>query len=58
MVGIGQRDSYVGHEAQNKRGILSIKRPIESGIITNWDDMEKVDQLTIHSDYKFPSLLI
>ena len=43
MVGIGQRDSYVGHEAQNKRGILSIKRPIECGIVTNWDDMEKVD---------------
>ena len=36
------QDCFVGDEAQVKRGILNIKHPIESGIITNWDDMEKV----------------
>ena len=41
-VGIGQKDSYVGYEAQIKRGILNLKNPIEHGIVTNWDDMEKV----------------
>lgn len=35
-------DRYVGSEAQRLRGILSLKHPIERGIVTNWDDMELV----------------
>merc|ERR1711924_104875 len=36
------KDYYIGEEAQQKRGILLLKYPLEHGIVQNWEDMEKV----------------
>ncbi|KAE9552027.1 hypothetical protein FO519_004752 [Halicephalobus sp. NKZ332] len=42
VVGMELKDFYVGDEAQSKRDILTLNYPIEHGIVTNWDDMEKI----------------
>nr|P10992.3 RecName: Full=Actin, macronuclear [Tetrahymena thermophila]AAA30109.1 actin [Tetrahymena thermophila] len=42
MVGMDQKECYVGEEAQAKRGVLNLKYPIEHGIVTDYDDMEKI----------------
>ena len=36
------RDIFVGHEADEHRGIMKLEYPMKHGIVENWADMEKI----------------
>merc|ERR1719384_414746 len=52
MTGVGDKDVYVGDEAMAKKGILKLSYPIEHGVITNWDNMEKIWHHTFYNELR------
>ena len=52
MVGVEARETYVGDEAQARRGILRLRYPIEHGMVTNWDDMEAIWHHTFFNELR------
>ncbi len=46
------REYYVGEEAMNLRGVLKLIYPIEHGVVTDWDAMEKIWHYTFHNDLR------
>ncbi|PAV63702.1 hypothetical protein WR25_07810 [Diploscapter pachys] len=44
MAGALEGDVFIGPKAEEYRGLLSLKYPMEHGIVTDWNDMEKVWQ--------------
>jgi len=52
MMGAAKKDWFVGDDAQAKRGVLQIRYPIEHGIVTNWDDMEKIWHYTFYNEMR------
>lgn len=52
MIGMGNKENYIGDEALSQRGILSLSHPLEHGIVTNWDDMEKIWHHTFYNELR------
>merc|ERR1719445_807028 len=52
MQGVTQKNEYIGDEAQQKRGILNLKYPIANGIVSDWEDMEKVWHHTFYNELR------
>merc|ERR1719203_1127749 len=52
MVGMHHKGVMIGDEAMSKRGILSLQYPIAHGIVTNWDDMEKIWHHTFYNELR------
>ena len=50
-VSAGQ-NTYVGDDAQSISGTLTISHPLENGIVTNWDDMEKIWHHTFYNELR------
>eukprot|EP01083_Nonionella_stella_P300544 1026695_1 len=48
------KSAYVGDEAIAKRGTLTLKYPIEHGIITNWDDYERILHHIFYTELRIP----
>jgi hypothetical protein len=46
------KDAFVGDDVCSKAGIFIIKFPIEHGILTIWDNMEKIWQRTFYNELR------
>lgn len=42
MAGALSSDTFIGNAASQNRGLLRIRHPMDHGIVTHWDDMERL----------------
>jgi actin len=52
MQGIQNKSEYIGDEAMQKKGILNLQYPIDSGIVNSWEDMERVWHHTFYNELR------
>lgn len=45
-------DTFIGKKAQDLRGLLKLRYPLEHGIVTDWDDMERIWQYIYSEELK------
>ncbi|KAK7732168.1 Centractin [Botryosphaeria dothidea] len=52
LAGALEGDVFIGPRAQELRGLLKINYPLEHGIVTDWDDMERIWQYVYAEELK------
>ncbi|OMP82789.1 Actin-like protein [Diplodia seriata] len=52
LAGALEGDVFIGRRAQELRGLLKINYPLEHGIVTDWDDMERIWQYVYAEELK------
>ena len=52
MIGIGQKEMYLGDEAQARRGVLRLSYPVDHGMVKDWEAMEKLWQHTFEQELR------
>lgn len=52
MLGAESKDYSVGRQAEEDRRILILKRPVEHGIVEDWEDFEKVLDYTFTNELR------
>lgn len=52
LVGLDQKEVYIGDEVREKKGVLKLEYPIERGVIHDWENMEKIWSYTISQELK------
>uniref|UniRef100_A0A8C8ZED8 Actin related protein 1A n=1 Tax=Prolemur simus TaxID=1328070 RepID=A0A8C8ZED8_PROSS len=50
MAGALEGDIFIGPKAEEHRGLLSIRYPMEHGIVKDWNDMERIWQYVYSKD--------
>ncbi|KAL8718889.1 MAG: hypothetical protein Q9225_004035 [Loekoesia sp. 1 TL-2023] len=52
LAGALEGEVFIGQRAQELRGLLKIRYPLEHGIVTDWDDMERIWQFVYTEELK------
>lgn len=52
IVGMETKEVFIGQEAQGKRGVLTLKYPINHGVVDDWDDMERIWHHTLYNELR------
>ncbi|KAK3640334.1 Centractin [Elasticomyces elasticus] len=52
MAGGLEGDVFIGSRAQEQRGLLKLRWPLEHGVVTDWEDMERIWQFVYTDELK------